>query len=807
MNQRVDPEPTWPGGTINPQHNMRRSFFLSLVGNRAYEVLQADCLPEHPNTKPIPELVDILRQKFEPPGRVPAYQLQFSQRYQKPNESAIDYIHALQRLAVRCEFGQYANMALLQQLRAGVRDPGVRRKLLAEAAITFDRAKDILIAEEALADQERALVRNPVTFNHVSQQSGQRQANGRPQQSSRGNRPHQSPNNARAPVQVPARTEKNPHVQQKSPPSRSSSSYQPKQFTKSCYRCGRFHDPATCPAREWKCYTCQRLGHVSTCCRSRQKVHNISAIPNPSPQVPAQEESRDDQMVNFLLHGNTYSVGHVFCEGPQVQSLVSEKSSVVSCVLEEISALSESWLELENEEGVLSDLFESESSVLPKQPSKSDLVPTVNDIVGQTIIEKSRSNVIIEKSESDVIIEKSESHVKPLEDNASVIQVKLSAQHVELPKDEVILYDEPRQLQSNMFPVCANVASPPECVTMFMNDKMVKMELDTGAGVSIMSQSSLSKCFPEVTTYPCDLNLSTINGPLVGVSQVMVSVKLQKESKVVMLPLVIAAGESPAIPLLGRLWLDQLFPEWRRSFCETLNQSVNSVCVNSEVEKLMAKFPRVFSTDNTQAIEGFAAKLHLKQDAKPVFARPYSIPYALVEVMDRKLDVWIAEGKLVPVSFSDWASPCLLVKKPNNDHRVVVDFKKTLNPQLNVDRCPPPLPADIFASMNGGKVFCVLDLTDAYTQLTVSPESQGLLVINTHRGLFKFTRLVYGVASAPGIFQSMTVKLLSGIPGVCAYLDDCLVKGDSFEDCRSKVEQVLERFNTHNVRLNLSKCK
>lgn len=61
--------------------------------------------------------------------------------------------------------------------------------------------------------------------------------------------------------------------------------------------------------------------------------------------------------------------------------------------------------------------------------------------------------------------------------------------------------------------------------------------------------------------------------------------------------------------------------------------------------------------------------------------------------------------------------------------------------------------------------------------LTLRSESQELCILNTHKGLFKFTSLIYGVASAPGIFQSVIDQVLFGLKGVICYLDNILVKG------------------------------
>ena len=66
----------------------------------------------------------------------------------------------------------------------------------------------------------------------------------------------------------------------------------------------------------------------------------------------------------------------------------------------------------------------------------------------------------------------------------------------------------------------------------------------------------------------------------------------------------------------------------------------------------------------------------------------------------------------------------------------------------------------------GGKKFSVLDLSQAYQQLELEAESQTYTVINTHKGLFSYTRLPYGIASSPGIFQRAMDSLLQGIEGV-----------------------------------------
>lgn len=87
-----------------------------------------------------------------------------------------------------------------------------------------------------------------------------------------------------------------------------------------------------------------------------------------------------------------------------------------------------------------------------------------------------------------------------------------------------------------------------------------------------------------------------------------------------------------------------------------------------------------------------------------------------------------------------------------------------------LDKYPIPKVKDLFATLAGGRVFSKIDLSQAYQHLPLDEESQKLVVINTQKGLFKYTRLPFGISFAPGIFQRFMESILQGIPGVIAYL-------------------------------------
>ncbi|KAL3976952.1 Rab-interacting lysosomal protein [Sarotherodon galilaeus] len=90
--------------------------------------------------------------------------------------------------------------------------------------------------------------------------------------------------------------------------------------------------------------------------------------------------------------------------------------------------------------------------------------------------------------------------------------------------------------------------------------------------------------------------------------------------------------------------------------------------------------------------------------------------------------------------------------------------------------------------------------------LLLDEESKKYVTINTHKGLFKYNRLVFGVGSSPAIFQRTMDNLLQNIPGVAVYLDDILVTGKTEEEHLRNLEQVLKKLSEAGLRLKRSKC-
>ena len=97
---------------------------------------------------------------------------------------------------------------------------------------------------------------------------------------------------------------------------------------------------------------------------------------------------------------------------------------------------------------------------------------------------------------------------------------------------------------------------------------------------------------------------------------------------------------------------------------------------------------------------------------------------------------------------------------------------------------------ELFASVSGGKVFSKLDLSHAYLQLQLDESSQEFVTIYTHRGLYHYSRLPFGVGLTPAIFQHTMEMLLKGLPMVVVYLDDILVASKTEQEHLLNLAQV-----------------
>ncbi|KFD63475.1 hypothetical protein M514_08570 [Trichuris suis] len=270
--------------------------------------------------------------------------------------------------------------------------------------------------------------------------------------------------------------------------------------------------------------------------------------------------------------------------------------------------------------------------------------------------------------------------------------------------------------------------------------------------------------------------------------------------------------------LLGAEWIFKLglYDQPLNSLQSSLHpEDERALIGSSEIHALSAlnareyvhrRYPEICS-DSLGHCKFAKASLRLRPDAQPVFRPKRPVPYAVVPLVEAELDRLEKLGVISKVNYSAWAAPLVAVRKRDGRLRLCADFSTGLNDALEMHQYPPPTPEDIFSTLNGGTVFSQIDFSDAYLQIEVSEESKELVTLNTHRGLYRYNRLPFGVKSAPGIFQQIMDTLIAGLHGVVAYLDDVIVVGKTEEDHKRNLDALLQRIPEWGFHIRLCKCQ
>ena len=275
------------------------------------------------------------------------------------------------------------------------------------------------------------------------------------------------------------------------------------------------------------------------------------------------------------------------------------------------------------------------------------------------------------------------------------------------------------------------------------------MELDTGSAISVIPIGTYKHMFSHKKLSETNTTLKTYSGQTIKPAGI-INVKVTYEGQENNLDLFVVKNDSPA--LFGRSWLKCIKLDWNS--IKFLNTSKST---EENLQKILQKYNSVFTVEAGK-VKSMKATLTLKDNAQPKFCKARQVPYAIKPQVEQELERREKEGIIEKVDHSDWATPIVAVPKGDNSVRICGDYKTAVNPQLKIDQYPLPRIDDIFASLAGGQRFSKIDLRQAYHQLELDDNSKSYLTINTHKGLYRYNRLVFGIAASPSIWQRTMIR-------------------------------------------------
>ncbi|XP_061705624.1 uncharacterized protein K02A2.6-like [Cydia pomonella] len=222
---------------------------------------------------------------------------------------------------------------------------------------------------------------------------------------------------------------------------------------------------------------------------------------------------------------------------------------------------------------------------------------------------------------------------------------------------------------------------PPVCLPISIDNKIIKMEIDTGTAIACVSRATYNKKFSHLPIERDSTVLRFYNGSKVkpmGIVRPTVRY-LDREKKLELFVI-----EDGTTSLIGRQWLTELkikLPD----FSVDLDIHNCQIQIDEDICNLLDRYSEVFSGGLGRYLGG-KATLRVREGATPVFRRARPMPYALRERVDAELDAMLRENIIEPVDCSEWASPLVPVNKADEVKKALTstnvlahyDPKKTL---------------------------------------------------------------------------------------------------------------------------------
>nr|GEZ36934.1 reverse transcriptase domain-containing protein [Tanacetum cinerariifolium] len=193
-------------------------------------------------------------------------------------------------------------------------------------------------------------------------------------------------------------------------------------------------------------------------------------------------------------------------------------------------------------------------------------------------------------------------------------------------------------------------------------------------------------------------------------------------------------------------------------------------------------------------------------------------------LIKKEVEKLLDAGLIYPISDGPWVSPVHCVPKKdgftvveNEENeliptrlvtgwRVCIDYRK-LNEATRKDHFPLPFMDQMLERLARNEFYCFLDGFFGYFQIPIDPRDQEKTTFTYPYGTFAYRRMPFGLCNAPGTFQRCMLVIFHDMveKTMEVFMDDFSVFGNSFENCLSRLDKMLQRCEDTNLSLNWEK--
>ena len=224
----------------------------------------------------------------------------------------------------------------------------------------------------------------------------------------------------------------------------------------------------------------------------------------------------------------------------------------------------------------------------------------------------------------------------------------------------------------------------------------------------------------------------------------------------------------------------------------------------SSVEDLLRLYPNSF--DRFGSLKG---EYDIKVDptVPPVQHARRKVPIESKAAIEEAIDYMVKQDILEPqIEPTPWVSSVTYPLKPTGEVRPCLDARD-LNKAIIRENHKPQTVEEIAHQLAGAVVFTKADALKAFLQVHLTEESSKLLVINTHKGRYRFKRMPFGAKMSQDVFQMKMDLIMERCPRVISIHDDIVVYGVSEEDHDANLVNLLNVAQNEGLVLNSKKLE
>ena len=224
----------------------------------------------------------------------------------------------------------------------------------------------------------------------------------------------------------------------------------------------------------------------------------------------------------------------------------------------------------------------------------------------------------------------------------------------------------------------------------------------------------------------------------------------------------------------------------------------------SSVEDLLRLYPNSF--DRLGSLKG-GYDIKVDPTVPPVQHARRKVPIESKAAIEEAIDYMVKQDILEPqIEPTPWVSSVTYPVKPTGEVRPCLDARD-LNKAIIRENHKPQTVEEIAHQLAGAMVFTKADALKAFLQVHLTDESSKLLVINTHKGRYRFKRMPFGAKMSQDVFQMKMDLIMEWCPGVISIHDDIVVYGVSEEDHDANLVNLLNVAQIEGLVLNSKKLE